>query len=263
MRPRCSALLSCPIQSAFERIGKEPSHPSLDPDTNYSKLLLFEEGRRTAEVWQEAISWYCARHNILCSHEQDVSTDTLAGRIDTLVHPGRRSSSDGCIIEYKRTDYGFSQKYAYQWAGYAHNTGIEYGFIVAQSRKDSVITTCAWEGGYWTFTEENGNVVFTLTLKELQSEIQRHVAITELIQSGGMPEAPEDWKTQFFCVAQRKPEELRPRIMKSGPDKGEVRAGRETPACQYYGYCYGRFGNDYDVVHNDEGFLTYVEREVD
>lgn len=262
-RARCSALNGCATQSAFDRIGMDPTHPFLVSDFNYSKLLLFEEGRRSAEVWQEAFSFYCDSSTISVEHEVDLSSTRLAGRCDSIFTDP--STGDRYIVELKRTEYGFNEKHAFQWAGYSLNSGAERGCIVAQSRKDSVIIECSYDKPLrmWVFSDDSDTkrVIFTVTEDELFKEISRHDSITSLVRSGGVPVTDDSQKIKYFCVKQRKPEEMLPRVMKSGPDKGAVRDGHETPNCQYFGYCWGRFGNDYAVSHDDNGNLLYTEIE--
>lgn len=101
VRGRSSELDLCPLRSANEARGVEPSHPDQVYANQPDKLHLFRSGHTTANEWEATLRWYGAQHGWRIESEVPVDDSMSIGTADMIITLPEGTT---VVVEFKRTD---------------------------------------------------------------------------------------------------------------------------------------------------------------
>jgi hypothetical protein len=241
-RARASRLGVCPIASAYDRLGTEPTHPHLLPHNNYALLNMFREGNMVAELWQEALTWTANASTLVegAQHEVSFESDKVVGRADSVI----TTCGGKSLVEFKRTDaWKINPKWAFQCAAYMRMSGINSGFLVMQNRTGDNIYTFRHERGAAIFQHEYRDEIATVSDEELDEEIER--------QNRAVVELPEPEFRPGECCSEK--------ADKAYPTDRKL--GAIHVNCPYFGHCWHCSGDVYTTSFKEDGVLVFGQGE--
>lgn len=218
---RVSDLSRCPIQWSMRKLGIPMTHP--ETETEHGKLHMFEQGRRVAEIWQEALMWSGLAADIEVPVE-----GIVPGTVDALL-------VGGIPVEIKNTEYRVPQEHHYlQLWSYMDALSSDVGFLIFQRRNEQQV-----------FYVEGCN------REAVASRVNQFKETFGQIAANGVPPRKLDEAMPNHCV-QEKEEKYRP-----SPRK----LGTMTVACPFFANCYpGHMDSFFETHYNERGELEMVRQ---
>jgi hypothetical protein len=261
-----SELGRCPLRAYFRRNKFAMTHQNAD--ASLPTMMIMEDGKRVGEVWAEALTM---RYGSDAMAEWPVQTTiggvAISGRADMVIARG----GDHVVVEVKRSDAkGLNWSWALQMACYMHAAESGTGFLVKQGRMGFDIFTFTPESDYGyrisspdRYGKEQWarpiDAELLVRISEVEDALLHAVSVGLLIESKMIPDISQDQADRWGCFEEPSRERY-PRVMSSGPDAGQVRAGKITIACPWAGVCYPDMtGYSYVVKYDDNGSLVKEE----
>lgn len=248
-----SSLGMCPKKVAMQRLGFEPSHPTL-AGLGFSDLHRMRNGVIVEQDWIASLRFFHpdpwkVRDGVRLNGATRGKVDAWLAIPSSWNQPEIGEDRFGeVLVEIKRTDGDLQKRYVYQLCSYLYKADgvgklgkiiLDHRHTVREYTLKPVVKGLRLEG--WQVLDETGRQEAMCMLDDLLQEIERHQRWIDDLQ--------ESYNARFAL----------PGGIQSPLDSWEChqdwrkREGKANIRCPMAGYCFGISATEFEVHNEKEG----------